>query len=245
MTSTPCPADGLGLNGTHQSYYKEFNPCLPDTYANGQPLPCPVGWDRRGIGAYCHGDPSAFPSLPGSSNKVHLRYPIYSNTTRCRQPARAIEYYGLWIDEAELQQGLAEPNGNISVYPCRWEDQSPCRLWVKGVKSCINLHIQKWHGGKPGGNKVKTDCRWSGCGMVMQRQSIARHIVTVHLGEVWECQGCGKEITRNDAYEQHAARSNFEDCRTSGALVTYSAGARVVNTRTALDGGGKLRYASV
>lgn len=74
----------------------------------------------------------------------------------------------------------------------------------------------------------------------MQRQSIARHVLTVHLGEVWECQGCGKEISRNDAYWQHAARSNFEDCRTSGALVTYLAGARMVNARAALDGGGRL-----
>ncbi|KAI9573252.1 hypothetical protein HD554DRAFT_1998555, partial [Boletus coccyginus] len=90
---------------------------------------------------------------------------------------------------------------------CRWEeDRSPCGLWIRGDKPCINAHIQKWHGGKPGGDKFKVDCRWSACGKTMLKESIARHILTIHLGEMWECQGCRKKIVRNDAYGRHVAR---------------------------------------
>ena len=177
---------------------------------------------------------------------VFYRAPPQDSTgsSRRRRAARAIEYNGLWIDEEELLKALTEPDGKLTVHQCRWgDDHSPCPLWIKGDKSCINTHIQKWHGGKPGGDKFQADCRWSACGKSMLKESIARHIVTVHLGEVWECQGCGKEIVRNDAYGRHAVRSNFNACRTSGALITYSVDARVIDARAALESGGRLRYA--
>jgi hypothetical protein len=164
--------------------------------------------------------------------------------SRRRRAARAIEYDGLWIDEEELLKGLTEPDGKLIVHQCRWEeDHSPCPLWIRCDKSSINAHIQKWHGGKPGGDKFQVDCRWSTCDKTMLKESIARHIVTIHLGEVWECQGCGKEIVRNDAYGRHAVRSGFAACRTSGALITYSVDAREIDARAALDSGGRLLYA--
>ncbi|KAI9573222.1 hypothetical protein HD554DRAFT_1996017, partial [Boletus coccyginus] len=93
------------------------------------------------------------------------------------------------------------------VHQCLWEeDCSPCHLWIKGDKSCINAHIQKWHKGRPGENKLEVDCRWSSCGKMMLKESISRHVLGVHLGETWKCQGCGKGIARKDAYGQHAVR---------------------------------------
>jgi hypothetical protein len=168
----------------------------------------------------------------------------FTGSSRRRCAARAIEHDGLWVDEGELLKGLTEPDGKLTVHQCRWdEDHSPCLLWIRGDKSSINTHIQKWHGGEPGGDKLQVDCRWSACGKTMLKESIARHIVPVHLGEVWECQGCGKEIVRNDAYGRHAVRSGFDACRTSGALITYSVDARVIDARVALESGGRLRYA--
>lgn len=76
----------------------------------------------------------------------------------------------------------------------------------------------------------------------MLKESISRHILSIHLGETWECQGCGKAIARKDVYVRHAVRSDFEGCRTAGALITYSADVRVIDARAALDGGGGLRY---
>jgi hypothetical protein len=77
----------------------------------------------------------------------------------------------------------------------------------------------------------------------MLKESIARHIVSVHMNEVWECQGCGKQISRNDAFGLHATRSDSEECRTSGALITYSSDARAIDARGALDNAGGVRYA--
>ena len=172
---------------------------------------------------------------------------FFRNSTgsfRRKRAARAIEFDGLWVDEEDLLKGLTEPDAKLTVHQCRWEeDHSPCPLWIRGDKSSISTHIQKWHGGKLGGDKFQVDCRWSTCGKSMLKESIGRHIVTVHLGEVWECQGCGKGIVRNDAYGRHAERSDFDACRTSGALITYSADARVIDARVALASGGGLRYA--
>ena len=163
--------------------------------------------------------------------------------SRCGRGARAIEYDGLWIDEEELLEGLTEPNGKLNVHQCLWEeDRSPCPLWIKGDKSSISAHIQKWHRGRPGEDKLEVDCRWSTCRKTMLKESISRHILSIHLGETWECQGCGKAIARKDVYVRHAVRSDFEGCRTAGALITYFADVRVIDARTALDGGGGLRY---
>lgn len=77
----------------------------------------------------------------------------------------------------------------------------------------------------------------------MLKESIARHVLSVHLGEMWECQGCGKGIARKDAYGRHVVKADLEGCRTAGALVTYSAEVRVIDARAALESGGRIRYA--
>ena len=199
----------------HQSY----SPSLLQRY----PRPTPTGYR----------EPS-FRLIPQGSTA----------SSRRRRGARAIEYSGLWIDEDELLESLMEPNGKLYVHQCFWEeDRSPCHLWIKSDKSCINAHIQKWHRGRPGGEKLEVDCHWSPCGKRMLKESIARHVLSVHLGEMWECQGCGKGIARKDACGRHVVKADLEGCRTAGALVTYSAEVRVIDARAALESGGRMRYA--
>ncbi|KAF9222380.1 hypothetical protein BS17DRAFT_783631 [Gyrodon lividus] len=165
--------------------------------------------------------------------------------SRRKRPARAIECDGFWIDEEELLEGLMATDGKINVHECRWEEHcSPCHLWIRGDKSCIGSHIQKWHGGKPGGDKFEADCRWSTCQKTMLKESISRHVVGIHLREKWKCQGCREEIARKDAYRRHAERSSKEECRNAGALIMYDADARMVDARTALASGGRRRYAN-
>ena len=164
--------------------------------------------------------------------------------SRHRRGTRAIEYGGLWLDEKELFESLKKPDGELIVHQCLWEDdRSPCHLWVKCDKSCIHAHIQKWHGGKPGGDKLEVDCRWSTCAKTMLKESIARHVLSLHLGEMWECPGCAKRVTRKDAYGRHAAESELEACLTAGPLITYSVDVRVIDARAALNSGGRVRYA--
>ena len=189
------------------------------------------------------GFPETGPRPPLGFYRAQRQHSAGPSRRRCA--SRAIEYNGLWIDEQELRKALSEPNGKLIVHRCRWhEGYSPCGLWVTGDKSSINVHIQRWHGGTPGGDKLQTDCCWFGCGQTMLKESISRHIVTKHLEEVWECQGCGKELVRNDAYRRHAEKSSSAACRTSGAVISYSAGAQEIDARAALESGGRLRYAS-
>ena len=259
MMPTPYSAYGLGRNYTHLDANFHALPSSPHSLHDLPPHYQPRSNDQNISKPFTpHHDflhqsfaPASphWMTHPDSQSCSPIHPPTRQDSTgpaRRRRPACAVEYKDIWIDEAELLQGLAAPDGNINVHPCRWdEDRSPCHLRVKGDKSCINVHIQKWHGGKPGGDKLKADCRWSGCGTTMLKESIARHVVSIHLGEMWGCKGCGKEIARNDAYGRHAMRSDLEVCRTSGALITYAADARVVNARVALDGRGKQRYAGV
>jgi hypothetical protein len=127
--------------------------------------------------------PQQSPSVGSDGRHYYGVYlPQNDSTTASRRrkgPARAIEYEGLRMDEEELLQGWSAPDGKITVHQCRWEqDLSPCHLWIKGDKSCINDHIQKWHGGKTGGDKLEVVCRWSTCQKKMLKESISRHVVT-------------------------------------------------------------------
>ena len=89
---------------------------------------------------------------------------------------------------------------------------------------------------------MEVGCRWSACGRRMLKESIARHILSIHLGEIWKCQGCDNKIARKDAYERHSVKSDSEKCRNAGALVTYSADVRVIDARAALDNRGMLMH---
>lgn len=118
-----------------------------------------------------------------------------------KQGTCVIEYGGSWLTEEELIKSLMEASRKVNIFQCHWEENhTPCHLWIKGDKSSINTHIQRWHRGKPGGNKLKAECHWSSCRMTMLKKSIARHIVGTHLGKMWECQGCGKETTQYDVH---------------------------------------------
>ncbi|KIJ10112.1 hypothetical protein PAXINDRAFT_102093 [Paxillus involutus ATCC 200175] len=198
-------------------------------------------------------DPQPSPSVHiGLDGRTHsgvyyLPQNDSANPSRRRnRPARAIEHDGLLMDEEELLEGLMAPGAKITVHECRWEENSsPCHLWVKSDKSYINTHIQKWHGGAPGGDKVKTHCRWSTCQKKMLKESVCRHVVNIHLEEKWECQGCGGEIARKDAYGRHAERAKNAACRNAGALIMYYAGARVIDARAALASRSGGRHADV
>ncbi|KAF8420750.1 hypothetical protein L210DRAFT_3766295 [Boletus edulis BED1] len=228
-TSSRYPGASSGQN---QNVADSFSPCHPPLQSFSSFLPYP---SSRSVST---GYPEPDPCFPLVSP------PDSSASSRRRRGACAIEYAGLWIDEEELFQGLTEPSGKLNLHQCLWEaDRSPCHLWVKSDKSCINTHIQKWHKVRAGGDKLEVECHWSACGRTMLKESIARHILSIHLGEMWMCQACGKKIARKDVYRRHIVRSNFEGCRTAGAQITYSADVRVIDVRAALDSGGRLRYA--
>ncbi|KAG1824038.1 hypothetical protein EV424DRAFT_1396664 [Suillus variegatus] len=58
-------------------------------------------------------------------------------------------------------------------------------------------------------------CHWDGCGKEMQKESISRHIVTVHLSDKMKCGSCGKQFTRSDSKLRHLKVSKRKECRES------------------------------
>ena len=76
----------------------------------------------------------------------------------------------------------------------------------------------------------------------MLRDSINRHVVTVHFGEGFRCQGCEREFSRKDVYDKHVASGGV--CGGVGAAIVYGTERRVIDTRQALQrGGDAIRYA--
>ncbi|KAF9232219.1 hypothetical protein BU15DRAFT_81483 [Melanogaster broomeanus] len=114
-------------------------------------------------------------------------------------------------------------------------------MWVIGTKGFIASHIQKWHT-KSREDRKSTKCQWDGCDAgVMLKDSIGRHIVNIHLGELLFCNECGKESPRKDVYEQHLERS--EGCRAAGAAVTYLTEIKMIDAHEALKRRGAVRHA--
>ena len=75
----------------------------------------------------------------------------------------------------------------------------------------------------------------------MLKDSINRHVVTVHLGECFHCRGCDQEFPRKDVYNLHVEDS--EACRGADAAMVYGIERRVIDTRQVLHRGGAIRYA--
>ncbi|KAF9230606.1 hypothetical protein BU15DRAFT_57075, partial [Melanogaster broomeanus] len=128
------------------------------------------------------------------------------------------------------------------VHQCQWaRSKNPCGMWVIGTKAFIASHIRKWHT-KSREDRKATKCRWDGCDVKeMLKDSISRHVVSVHLGEAFFCKECGEESARKDVYEQHVERS--EGCRVAGASVAYRTEIKMVDAHEALRCGGAIRSA--
>lgn len=150
---------------------------------------------------------------------------------------------GLWIDKEDLYASAGQGSGMISVHEYHWAKSSdPCGMWIIGSRSRIGARIRKWDISRYVDSRVK--CLWEGCNTskAMVKDSINRHVVTVHLGEGFHCQGCNLVFSRKDMYDQHVA--NGEACREAGAAIVYGTEYRVIDTRQALQRGGHaLRYA--
>ncbi|OAX38516.1 hypothetical protein K503DRAFT_800395 [Rhizopogon vinicolor AM-OR11-026] len=95
------------------------------------------------------------------------------------------------------------------IHLCRWD--VGCGLYVEAEKSEVARHLQAAHGAKPGGDKLPMKCLWDGCGSKpMNKESISRHIVAVHLSKKTECTSCGKQFARLDSKLRHIKNSKRE-----------------------------------
>ncbi|KAF8549734.1 hypothetical protein OG21DRAFT_557995 [Imleria badia] len=161
---------------------------------------------------------------------------------RSSQPACAINFEGLWIDKDDLDSAAGRGDSMISVHECQWDMTSnPCGMWIVCDRSRVGAHIRKWHTGEWNASRKIAKCLWGGCTATMHTDSINRHVLSVHLGEAFHCQGCDKEFARKDTYIQHVKRDDV--CRHTGPVKVYGTKRRVIDTRNAVRQGVAIRYA--
>lgn len=92
----------------------------------------------------------------------------------------------------------------VSVYQCQWfHDTGPCGALVAGTKHAIGQHLKAEHGLQLKADKMIQVCHWEACQKSMRRESIARHILAVHMQDKVPCPGCGSRFARTDYMQRH------------------------------------------
>ena len=111
--------------------------------------------------------------------------------------------FGCTTASSRLVDGWDDPITRMHV--CQWADQGIlCGETIRGNKRNIALHLYRRHNIPLGAHKMQQECRWLNCSRVMQRESISRHIHTVHLRERARCScGCGLFFARSDSLRRH------------------------------------------
>ncbi|KAF8546115.1 hypothetical protein OG21DRAFT_1586552 [Imleria badia] len=121
---------------------------------------------------------------------------------RRSQRACAINIEGMWIEKEDLNFGADHGSSMISVYECQWAASgNPCGMWIIPSRRSVGNHIRA--------TKRCTKTRFN-C-----------HVMTVHFGEAFHCQGCDQEFPRKDVYNQHVEVG--ETCRVAGAAMIWEA----------------------
>lgn len=96
-------------------------------------------------------------------------------------------------------------------------DQQPHTCgWVVGGEACSDVlfprefsgHLREH--GVTGDDNAKMSCCWVGCDAdPMNRESMLRHVVEVHLELRIECPDCGQTFTRRTTLNNHRRREHL------------------------------------
>ncbi|KIK79027.1 hypothetical protein PAXRUDRAFT_85741, partial [Paxillus rubicundulus Ve08.2h10] len=87
---------------------------------------------------------------------------------------------------------------------CLWSpDGVPCLFSVPRDRRSIIDHLHQVHGVNPGNDKTPQKCLWDQCTKTMNKESIPRHILTVHLKKKAHCTECGLSFAREDSLKRH------------------------------------------
>ncbi|KAI9573243.1 hypothetical protein HD554DRAFT_1158466 [Boletus coccyginus] len=237
------PDLGLGFSNSTRYHYASPVPNLEHSICHVSAL--------TSSPASTEHDAAKFVSNRGLPPIVIHRSPEKKGSGRRRcQRACAVNIGGMWIDKEDLFSRASQDNPMIRVHKCWWaKSGDPCEMWIVGSRTHVGAHIQKWHRQEHAdtSSAVRCKCLWSGCttSKAMRNDSINRHIVSVHLGEGFHCQGCDKEFSRGDVYDKHVQNGDLEVCRDVGAVIVYGAEHRVIDARQAFQQTGvAVRYAA-
>ncbi|KAI9572364.1 hypothetical protein HD554DRAFT_1676311 [Boletus coccyginus] len=119
------------------------------------------------------------------------------------------------VAPSPLPSPAASPVNEISVSPlsntthiCRYS--STCNAVLDGTIHAVRTHLKQEHQFH-GAAKQSIRCLWEGCGRILQRENIPRHIFTCHLRVKVSCRACGMILSRRDVQYSHA-----RVCRATG-----------------------------
>ncbi|KAF8442273.1 hypothetical protein L210DRAFT_909913 [Boletus edulis BED1] len=88
---------------------------------------------------------------------------------------------------------------------CQWltMNGSSCDRLINADRRSVIEHLQRAHGIRTGEEKARQTCMWEGCSTILNKESLARHILAVHLKEKVHCPECGLFFAREDSLKRH------------------------------------------
>ncbi|KAF8840209.1 hypothetical protein BDN67DRAFT_682140 [Paxillus ammoniavirescens] len=135
----------------------------------------------------------ALPSAQAQMMLMHASVP-----SSIRQPEI------LFFDELENSAGTGNAASGLRTYQCLWSSNGvSCLTLVSRDRRSVIDHLHDVHGVKPGDDKAPQKCLWELCTKTMNKESIPRHILTVHLKEKAHCTKCGLSFAREDSLKRH------------------------------------------
>ncbi|KAG2118389.1 hypothetical protein DEU56DRAFT_142975 [Suillus clintonianus] len=100
----------------------------------------------------------------------------------------------------------ASASGNSGHYLgetffCMWDHIQGlhCNHFFYGYN--LNTHLRDVHG-IHGPDKYRVLCKWNGCGLEVNKESLGRHVEEKHMRIIHSCE-CGKTFSRRDTLSRH------------------------------------------
>ncbi|KAG1818015.1 uncharacterized protein BJ212DRAFT_120508 [Suillus subaureus] len=144
------------------------------------------------------------------------------------RPAKALRCSGIVLDEEDIKETRSINGGLVVTYPCRWtHNGQECGMHVMGDRIRLARHMQRWHRAHAAHSQGQAPCRWGGCGKVMKRENVIRHVIVTHLKMKWRCSVCRTRLSRDDASVRHF--EHVKSCRHGVATVERGPEAQEVN----------------
>ncbi|KAG1900947.1 uncharacterized protein F5891DRAFT_274288 [Suillus fuscotomentosus] len=150
------------------------------------------------------------------------------------RPAKALLCNGIVLDEEDVKETRSINGGLVITYLCRWmHNGQECGMHVMGDRIRLARHIQRWHRAHAEHSERQVPCLWGGCGKVMKRENVIRHVIVTHLKMKWCCSVCCIRLSRDDASARHFER--VKSCRHGVATVERGPEAQEVNVRQGVE----------
>ncbi|KAI5984438.1 hypothetical protein EDD15DRAFT_2308653 [Pisolithus albus] len=116
-------------------------------------------------------------------------------------------YNGDFNDEDEqILLDFASLPPHQKHYQCGWvESDDVCGVLVPGES--FSVHLREAHG-VFGNDKTQFKCQWIECGLLMNKESIGRHVAEMHLSYTYPCTHCGEVFSRKNTLNRHVRKKH-------------------------------------